>query len=246
MLAEPPPALRHGLEATPQRAPVTGVELASALGERVTIVIDDGPVPFPAGTTVVEVAGGRWRVLRQGAVPADVIERQTACLVVFVCTGNTCRSPMAEAMCKKRLSERLGCTPEELPRRGFVVVSAGLSTFPGLPASAEAVAVAAAHGADLSGHRSRDLSAELLLHADCVLGMTRDHVEVLMEALGHGLESVPGTNPPRLLSPEGEDLADPVGREHAVYEQCAAAIWKHVDTLTAELLGQSSPDRAAP
>jgi protein-tyrosine phosphatase len=216
--------------------PVTGARLAEALGERVAVVIDGGAVLSPVGTTVVSLAGDRWQVLREGVVSAAVVQRQTVCLIVFVCTGNTCRSPMAEALCKKRLSDRLGCRPEELSQRGFLVLSAGLSAYAGGPPAAEAVEVAAGYGADLSGHRSRPMTAELLFQADHVVGMTRDHVEALAEASA-GL-----TEPPRLLSPAGDDLSDPVGRERAVYEECAAAVWRHLDVFTAEILPPSPPN----
>jgi protein-tyrosine phosphatase len=179
------------------------------------------------------VADDRWQMLREGAVSADLVERQTVCLIVFVCTGNTCRSPLAEGLCKKRLSDRLGCPPEELPQRGYVVLSAGLAVYEGGPAAAEAVAVAQTYGVDLSAHRSRGITAELLFQADHIVGVTRDHVETLEEASA-GL-----TAAPRLLSPEGEDLADPVGHDRAVYETCAAAVWRHVDAFTAEILGPS-------
>ena len=155
--------------------------------------------------------------------------------ILFVCTGNTCRSPMAEALFKKRLSDRLGCVPAELPRRGYVVISAGLSAYNGGPAAGEAVAEAATYGADLTGHRSRAMTAELLFQADYVVGMTQDHVAALTEGAA-GL-----TEPPRLLSPAGEDLSDPVGHDRAVYTDCAAAIWKHVDALATEILTASAP-----
>ena len=220
--------------------PATGSRLAEALAERVAMVIDDGPVRFPEGPTVVSVNGDRWQVLREAAVPAALIERQAVCLIVFVCTGNTCRSPLAEALCKKRLSDRLACAPEELPQRGYMVLSAGLAAYGGGSAAVEAVEVASSYGADLSGHRSRGLSAELLLQADYVLGMTQDHVEAMAEASA-GL-----TEPPRLLSADGDDLADPVGQARAVYEECAAAIWKHLDHLTAEIVAVSPPRPANP
>ena len=49
--------------------------------------------------------------------------------ILMVCLGNICRSPLAEGLCKKLLAERLGCSLEELPQRGFVVLSAGLSAL---------------------------------------------------------------------------------------------------------------------
>ncbi len=236
----PDPVLLAAAAAVVNGEPATGARLAEALGTRLALVIDDGPVRFPAGPTVIGLSGGCWQVLCEGAVAADVVERQKACLIVFVCTGNPCRSPLAESLFKKRLSERLACSLEDLPGRGYVVLSTGLAAYPGCPAAPEAVAVAAAHGADLSGHQARVMTAELLFHADYVVGMTRDHVEALEDASA-GLGAAP-----RLLSPDGTDLPDPVGRERAVYEDCAAAISKHVDALTAEILAPSPPGPANP
>ena len=115
------------------------------------------------------------------------------------------------------------------------MTSAGLAAYPGSPAAMEAVDVAAAYGADLSGHSTRTMTADLLVQADLVVGMTRSHLEA-MEGAAAGL-----AEGPRLLSPAGEDLADPVGRERAVYEQCAAAIWQQLDALATEILTLSPP-----
>ena len=102
-----------------------------------------------------------------------MLQQQAACLVVFVCTGNTCRSPLAEALCKARLAERLGCTAADLPGRGFHVYSAGLAAMTGGPAAEEAVDVARAYGADLTTHASRPLTADLAAQADYLVAMTR-------------------------------------------------------------------------
>ncbi|MEO0248903.1 MAG: TRAP transporter large permease subunit, partial [candidate division WOR-3 bacterium] len=98
--------------------------------------------------------------------------------VLFVCTGNTCRSPLAEALCKQLLAQRMGCAVEELPRRGLVVLSAGLQALPGMPATPEAVAAAQALGASLEQHQSRPVTPELLSRADFVIGMTSSHVRL--------------------------------------------------------------------
>ena len=58
--------------------------------------------------------------------------------VLFVCTGNTCRSPLAEALCKKRLADKLNCDPSALPQRGYQVLSAGLVATGGGGAAEEA------------------------------------------------------------------------------------------------------------
>lgn len=159
--------------------------------------------------------------------------------VLFVCTGNTCRSPLAEVLCKKLLAERLGCAVGELPQRGFLVLSAGVAAMMEGAAAEEAVAVAQAHGADLSGHRSRPLTADLVAQADYLVGMTAGHVQAVAQQF-------PRLGPrPRLLSPEGEDVPDPVGCDLAVYQECAGRLWDHLQRFVAELpAAGASPGRA--
>jgi protein-tyrosine phosphatase len=168
-------------------------------------------------------------VLREGVVSAADLARQSVCLIVFVCTGNTCRSPLSEALFKKQLADRLGCPPEALPQRGFFVLSAGLAAMMGGGAAAEAVAVAREFGADLSGHASRPLSADLAAQADYLIAMTRGHLLALAAQFPRS-----GVRP-RLLSPEGDDVADPIGCEEPVYRECARQVWRHLEALVNEL-----------
>jgi protein-tyrosine phosphatase len=210
-------------------AAVTAEQVVESFGEEVAVVLDGGLCRFGQPSTVVQVNGSHWSVLREGVVPAALVERQTACLIVFVCTGNTCRSPLAEALCKKLLAERLACAAEELPRRGFQVLSAGIAAMMEGPAAEEAVAVAGEFGADLQGHRSRPLTADLVAQADYLIAMTHSHLLAVADQYRH-------LGPrPRLLSPEGEDVADPIGCDQQVYQECAAQLWRHLQRFVAEL-----------
>lgn len=175
--------------------------------------------------TVVRVDPGSWSVVRAGSTDEATLNRMAGMIFLFVCTGNTCRSPMAEAICKVLLAERLGCDVGDLESRGFVVVSAGIAASPGMPAAAYAIDVIKARGGSLSGHASRKLTLDLVRHADAILTMTGDHLEALLE---HVPEVAPRT---RLLHPEGLDVADPVGADRETYQRAAGAIESYVTTL---------------
>jgi protein-tyrosine phosphatase len=145
--------------------------------------------------------------------------------ILFVCTGNTCRSPLAESLCKARLARALGCTTEQLSTQGFIVQSAGLAALPGQPAALEAVQVAQELEADLRQHQSQLLTEALLQQATHVFVMTQHHQLLL-------LDYFPDTGPaPTLLSPTGADLDDPIGCELAVYRDCGQAILQALDVL---------------
>jgi L-threonylcarbamoyladenylate synthase len=208
-------------------APLTQVagtmdELLRALGETATLVIADGLPVSELTPTEVQCRGDAWTVTRTGTITAEMLHGLMPTTIVFVCTGNTCRSPLAEGLCKKLLAERHGCSVEELPQRGFLVLSAGLAAMIGAEASPEAVGIARDLGVELSGHRSQPLTAELLARADYLFAMTTSHLRALLPfAPREGVQ-------PRLLSSDGSDVPDPIGREPEVYRACAQQILGHL------------------
>src|SRR5262249_36861310 len=156
---------------------------------------------------------------------ADVVN----CHILFVCTGNTCRSPLAQALCIRMLADRLGCEPADLPGHGFFVQSAGLAAMIGAEATAEAVAVARELGADLSGHKSQPLTLDLLAQTDFLFAMTQAHLHMLAAL------DLPQRPILSLLS-GGEDIADPIGCSPEVYRECARQIRKYLEARLADLL----------
>jgi protein-tyrosine phosphatase len=217
--------------ANPSGAPAatTAEQVVQTVGAALDLVIDGGPSQFGQASTVVQVNGNRFQVLREGVVSAAELEQLSPCMIVFVCTGNTCRSPLAEALCKKLLAERLGCAVEELPQHGFVVLSAGLAAMMGGRAADEAVEVARELGADLSRHSSLPLTADLAARADYLITMTRSHQQAVASHFGRV-----GARP-RLLCREGDDIADPIGCDQQVYRDCAQQILHQLQGLVPEL-----------
>jgi L-threonylcarbamoyladenylate synthase len=214
--------------------PATAARLNELVGEHLSLILDAGPAPFANIPTLIEVTGNQFRIPIVGVVPAQALAEQTAWLGVFVCTGNTCRSPLAEEMCKKMMAAKLECEIDQLESRGFRITSMGLSALPGNTATSEALIVAREFKVDLSGHRSRPMEPGMLDLADTVIAMTAIHRDSIV-ALHPNLEGAT-----RLLC-GSQDLNDPIGSDLEVYRTCAKTIQKHLDRLVGDLLASGAP-----
>ncbi len=202
---------------------ITAQEVIEASSNHIKLVLDDGRSRFGQPSSVVRVDDNRYEMMRVGVVSPQALKRLASTIVLFVCTGNTCRSPMAEGMFRRAAADRIGCRADEVEDHGLIVVSAGLAAMTGGRASTESVVVLREMGIDISTHESQPLTEALVHHADLVLTMTRSHRQAILsewpEAAGRT----------KLLSQSGSDVGDPVGGPAELYRRCATQIRGELD-----------------
>ena len=146
--------------------------------------------------------------------------------ILLVCTGNICRSPLAEALLHRALEQR--------SVEGVSVTSAGTGAWDGAPASEGAYLVGLERGLDLSGHRARLLTRELVEEADLILTMARHHRARVDELGGEGRVFVLGEYGGR----EGDEaeVSDPFGGDLDVYRDTCAELEALVTAVVERLV----------
>ena len=148
--------------------------------------------------------------------------------ILLVCTGNVCRSPMAEALARRLLAER--------GRADIEVTSAGTAAYAGAPASEGAYLVALEHGLDLSAHQAQQLTYDLVAEADVIFGMSAHHVDRAKslggDAKAHLLGAFAGRtgDDAQVDDPYGGDLEE----YRLTHDQLAALLTDAIERLLRE------------
>ncbi len=137
--------------------------------------------------------------------------------ILFVCTGNSCRSVMAEGLLRHMMEQR--------GRKDVQIMSAGTGSMPGMGPTLETVEVMWPEGIDVSGHLSQQLTPDLIHHADALFCMEAGHKEVVLTMDPDAKAKTYMLRNFEKKDPDGEvEIPDPIGQPIQVYQHCAEVI----------------------
>ncbi len=203
-----------------QKEALSAEEVEDIFGRELDLIVDGGKCVQPQPSTVIDLTSRPFKVLREGVIPErDIVREFVRKRILFVCTGNSCRSPMAQFLLSKYLKEM---RPYFEAR--YEVISRGISAPPGLEVSPSVVSILRENeGLDVSGFRAKGLDRFTVLTSDLIFTMEDVQSQYILK-----LEpKVEGKvfNLKKFLPPEAEqDIPDPVGRNIETYQEVYSLI----------------------
>lgn len=195
--------------------------------DELSYIIDGGKTRYARPSTVVKFEEKDFNILREGVIDARSLQKALQLNLLFVCTGNTCRSPMAEALAKRYIADLLKVSPEELADYRIYIKSAGTAAFDGARPSENATIAMQKYGLDISKHRSKLLRQEDIEEADIIFVMSESHKDYIIKLAPYAKDKV------KLLSENG--VPDPIGCDIDEYLKIARIIEegtkKHIEEI---------------
>jgi protein-tyrosine phosphatase len=208
---------------------VDSKEIIKEFNNVLDIIVAAGPTKYQTSSTVIRSGFGILQELRSGPLDFAEIRRTARITILFVCTGNTCRSPLAEIMLKSQLAQKYEVPIQNLDEIGFRILSCGIATFSGLGANTLAIETAKNYNLDLSNHKTTQITRELVEEADLIFCMTDEHIEYIVKNFPESLLKL------RKLKSNGEDIEDPAFLSIKEYQTCAQIIKEEVGKIAKNL-----------
>ncbi len=215
-----------------QKDAVTAEEVADIFDDNIDLIVDGGSASFSKPSTVVDITYHPFKVLREGVIHInELMKIFFRKRIMFVCTGNTCRSPMAEYILKNILSKS---SPYVVRR--YEIISRGIIFLDNQPISNDTYNILKEkENIDASSHRSQKIDRDVVLSSDLIFVMEEIHREHIVK--------IEPTSEPRIfplkkfLPPNLErDIPDPIGKSYDFYEEVYSLLRKAIEELSEWLL----------
>lgn len=211
------PVVAPSANISDKEAPVDFSQAIKDFDGVVEVALDGGRTKFGIESSIVDASVHPAKIVRVGAVKQDMLEavlRQKT--VLFICTGNTCRSPLAKFYLEKRL--------KDAGRDDVTVLSRGIMAMEGMGASPEVRKLLLDEGIDATSHISQRIGPEAIKRSDIILVMEKMHEEEIKRMMPQAAHKVFLLKEFAKIHDDTLNILDPIGKPLEVYQDVFAVI----------------------